>query len=340
MVCVEPSWSDWIWLDGKLARFNLDDRSQVEECCDLPTLESHLQSLENIKQEYLDQAKKAKKSRYNELMRGVREKDEQIKWVKNQLRVDGEISDPTPESPEVEVVAPETQLIETEELTDDEARDLLYLERKVERAFYEAGKALQELRSRRLFRSSHKTFEEYCASRFGFKRRHPYRLIDAADVVDNLIGTQLDGQGNETQMCPNGTQTEMRTIGTQNGDDEVTINGTQNETDEMCTNGTQILPTSERQVRPLTSLEPDQQREAWQKAVEKAGGKVPSGRIVKSIVDQILQRRPVSNNWHVGEVASIIVKDNPDLRGKGGCWAVITAIKTLAVLCGYGMGNI
>ena len=60
-----------------------------------------------------------------------------------------------------------------EELTEDEQRDCLYLKCKVERAFYEAGKALQSLRDRRLYRSAHKTFEE-CQDRFGFERRHPY----------------------------------------------------------------------------------------------------------------------------------------------------------------------
>ena len=62
----------------------------------------------------------------------------------------------------------------------------------MERAFFEAGKALTELRDRRLYRSTHPTFEEYCKERFGFERRHPYRLIEAAGVVDNLI-----------KMCPN-----------------------------------------------------------------------------------------------------------------------------------------
>jgi hypothetical protein len=48
-----------------------------------------------------------------------------------------------------------------EELTQEEQSDRLHLERKVERAFFEAGKALTELRDRRLYRSTHKTFEEY-----------------------------------------------------------------------------------------------------------------------------------------------------------------------------------
>jgi hypothetical protein len=73
-----------------------------------------------------------------------------------------------------------------EELTYDEERDRHYLERKVESAFREAAVALKELRARRLYRSTHKTFEEYCRDRFGFSRSRSYQLIDAAVVVENL----------------------------------------------------------------------------------------------------------------------------------------------------------
>ncbi|MBG1264170.1 hypothetical protein F8S20_36450, partial [Nostoc sp. BAE] len=48
--------------------------------------------------------------------------------------------------------------VEIPELTEEEQRDRLHLERRVERAFFEAGKALTELRDRRLYRSTHKTF--------------------------------------------------------------------------------------------------------------------------------------------------------------------------------------
>ncbi len=190
------------------------------------------------------------------------------------------------------------QLVEFEALSHDEQFERLRLERKVERAFYEAGKALQELRDRRLYRSTHQTFEQYCSERFGFTRRRPYQLIDASIIVDNLLSEA-------EEMCTNRTQ---------------------NETDEMCANRTQILPTSEWQVRPLTKLEPDEQVEAWTQAVEQAGGKVPSGSLVKSIVEQIRECKKIHNPWRVNEVCRILVKDNPDLRGKGGCWAVITEV--------------
>lgn len=108
------------------------------------------------------------------------------------------------------------------------------------------------MRDRKLYRSTHRTFKEYCKDRFGFERRHPYRLIEAAGVVDNL-----------RKMCPNWTQNEIET-------EAVRVNSEQ----------VQILPTTEGQVRPLTKLEPPVQCEVWQQAVEEVGGKVPSGRVV------------------------------------------------------------
>ncbi len=58
-------------------------------------------------------------------------------------------------------------------LTESEEGDRLHLERKVERAFYEAGMALMQLRDRRLYRTTHPTFEEYCRDRFNYTRRRP-----------------------------------------------------------------------------------------------------------------------------------------------------------------------
>ncbi|WDD36507.1 hypothetical protein PQG02_35765 (plasmid) [Nostoc sp. UHCC 0926] len=86
------------------------------------------------------------------------------------------------------------------------------------------------------------------------------------------------------------------------------------------------MPTSEGQVRPITKLEPQEQWEVWQTAVELAGGKVPTGRIVKDVVQRIMERTKVPNTYQIGEVCQILVKDNPELRGKGGCWAIVTAV--------------
>lgn len=112
---------------------------------------------------------------------------------------------------------------ETLELSDAEASERHRLELKVERAFYEAGAALRELRDKRLYRNTHKTFEEYCRDRFGYHRRHSYQLINAAAVVENL--------------CAISAQKDLKTI------------------------GIQVLPTSEYQIRPLVQLEPTEQIE-------------------------------------------------------------------------------
>nr|WP_322667304.1 hypothetical protein [Dendronalium sp. ChiSLP03b] len=127
------------------------------------------------------------------------------------------------------------------------------------------------------------------------------------------------------QICPTGTQTE-----TDSSDEQEQSVGTQNETDsseqKMCPIGTQILPTSERQVRSLTKLEPQQQQAVWQRAVQIAGGKVPSARIVTDVVQRIIERTRLPNTYQIGEVCQILAKDNPELRGKGGYWGIVNHV--------------
>jgi hypothetical protein len=269
---------------------------------------------------------------------------------------------PPTESVQVEVV---------DDLTPDEERQRLFWERKVERAFYEAGTALKELRDRRLYRSTHKTFEEYCRDRFGYSRRKIDYLISGSEVFENLqtrtngsqsdgtetrtigsqsdrdetrtIGSQSDrdetrtigSQSDRDETRTIGSQsdgTETRTIGSQSDRDETRTIGSQSDGTETRTIGSQILPISERQVRPLTQLEPDQQREVWQQAVEAAGGKVPSGRIVKDIVQRIRERTKIPIPYRVGDVCEILIKDNPDLRGLGGCWCIVMEVREFSCL--------
>ncbi|MEH2290149.1 hypothetical protein [Nostoc sp.] len=181
--------------------------------------------------------------------------------------------------------------VEVQELNEEEQSLRLHLEQKVECAFYEAGKALMELRERRLYRSTHKTFEDYCRTRFGHSRQQSNYLIAAADVYDNLT-----------------------TIGCQIVENE-----------DLTTNVTQILPTSERQVRPLTKLEPQQQQQAWQLSVQEASGQVPTSRMVKDVVQRIIETTQVPNTYEIGEVCQIIAQENPELRGKGGCWGIVVS---------------
>ena len=154
-------------------------------------------------------------------------------------------------------------------LSQEEQQLLVRLEQDIRQAFYVAGAALLEIRDRRLYRQDFFSFEEYCQSRFTLTRRSVDYLIAASSVVKNLLRTK--------------------------------------EIIQVRTNGSQVLsfvlPTSERQVRPLAKLEPQKQVEVWHKAVEIAGEKVPSGKIVKNLVDQIKRTQNSSNTVEaMGEV--------------------------------------
>ncbi len=173
-------------------------------------------------------------------------------------------------------------------LTVEEESDRLHLERKVERAFYEAGMALMQLRDRRLYRSTHATFEDYCRDRFDYVRRRSYQLIDAAKIYNNLS--------------------------------------------EKCVQFVHILPTREGQVRPMSQLNAEQQVLAWETAVEEAGGKVPPGRIVKEVVQRIKDKERSPITLRVGEVCQIMAKDNAELRGKSGCWCIVSEVYEFSCL--------
>jgi len=95
---------------------------------------------------------------------------------------------------------------------------------------------------------------------------------------------------------------------------------------KKCPQIVDILATAEGQVRPLTKLETQQQQEVWQQTVEEASGKVPTGRIVKDVVQCIMERIQVPNTYQIGKVCQILAKDNPELRGKGGCWCIVVAV--------------
>lgn len=192
----------------------------------------------------------------------------------------------TPVAAAVEVV---------EELTESEASDRHRLELKVERAFVEAGKALAELRNRKLYRSTHQSFEDYCQNRFGYTRYSAYYKIAASEVFDNLLTKSQQNSATESD---------------------------------------QILPTKETQVRPLTKLEPEEQLEVWQQAVARAGGRVPTERLVKAevlrhlgIVERLKEKHHIqaTGSYKIGDVFKLTALSGPE-RKYNGCWAIATGI--------------
>ncbi len=152
---------------------------------------------------------------------------------------------------------PKIEVLETLSLSEESER--LRLERKVEKAFYEAGLALQTLRDKRLYRSTHATFEEYCQDRFNYSRSYSSRLILAVEIVDNIKENVANWQHNKTI----------------------------------------VLPTKESQCRQIGRLkQPSSQAQAWREAVNRSSGGNPTAKIVEQVVNEIKPRKIVKSKKH------------------------------------------
>jgi len=55
--------------------------------------------------------------------------------------------------------------------------------------FIEVGNALLRIREERLYRAEFGTFQEYCEAKWGMSKTHANRLIDAAEIAENLTPT-------------------------------------------------------------------------------------------------------------------------------------------------------
>jgi len=89
-------------------------------------------------------------------------------------------------------------------LNVDERTEFQQLEAVIQtglQTFFEVGNALMEIRDRRLYRETHKTFDDYCNQRWQIGRAQAYRLIGAAQVVEDL-SPMGDIPQNERQARP------------------------------------------------------------------------------------------------------------------------------------------
>ena len=78
------------------------------------------------------------------------------------------------------------------ELTSDQSIRLAEMESKIEdgmKKFVDVGTALATIRNEKLYRATHKSFEQYCVERWGMKRAHASRMIKAAKVVKEVSPT-------------------------------------------------------------------------------------------------------------------------------------------------------
>ncbi|MEO0836297.1 MAG: hypothetical protein AAFY16_09975, partial [Cyanobacteria bacterium J06642_3] len=149
-------------------------------------------------------------------------------------------------------------------LSEAEKAERDSLELTVQQAFFIAGKALKDLRDKRLYRETHSTFESYVRDRFDFTKRAAYYLIDAHEVVNNLKAALNSAPSDDADSLLKSEQI-------------------------VHSNKSTILPTKESQCRDLAGHSPKIQCKAWSRAVELAGGKVPPARLVKQAVKEITQ---------------------------------------------------
>jgi phage N-6-adenine-methyltransferase len=93
----------------------------------------------------------------------------------------------------------------TELLTITETETLTKLEAVIERGlatFVDVGNALLSIRDSKLYRESHTTFEDYCRERWQMSKTNANRLIQAAEVTENLTPFGVILPTSESQARP------------------------------------------------------------------------------------------------------------------------------------------
>lgn len=93
----------------------------------------------------------------------------------------------------------------TTALTKPEKSVLAELEAEIERGlnnFVDVGNAFLRIRNERLYRAEFGSFQEYCEAKWQMTKVHAYRMIDAAEIAENLKGNQLVTPTTESQLRP------------------------------------------------------------------------------------------------------------------------------------------
>jgi hypothetical protein len=92
----------------------------------------------------------------------------------------------------------------TAPLTGEEKQRLVALEKVVDAKlgdFFEVGSALMEIKSKELFRETHRNFHAYCQERWDFGRSYANKLIGSAERIQ-LLPEGLPKPSNEFQIRP------------------------------------------------------------------------------------------------------------------------------------------
>lgn len=166
-----------------------------------------------------------------------------------------------------------------DELSAAEKTDLRRHEAIIRRGlgtFYTVGKALAEIRDRRLYRQTHPTFEAYCRSRWEMGVRRVHQLCGAAEVIDSL---------QNVNNC-------SHLAGAADGQQSATA--------------THQVPTNEAQARVLSTLPPAERSLVWQQAVAVA----PEGKPTARLIQRIIRERAPAQQAAAGDPPA----DQTDMR--------------------------
>ncbi len=132
--------------------------------------------------------------------------------------------------------------------------------------FVQVGQALKEIRDSRLYRRTHKRFEDYCDDRWGLGKRYANQLIEASVVVANIAARQPENGSHGSQ---NPTSPLAATVA---------------EANEHVAPTSIPLPTTERQARELAKLPAEEQADVWEEVV--ATEARPTAAAIKGVVER------------------------------------------------------
>lgn len=186
-----------------------------------------------------------------------------------------------------------------------DSQDLARLEHTVEQgleAFYKVGEALAEIRDRKLYKQQgYKDFRVYLKERWNMGKSKAYRLIESAEVVDDI-----------KKSVPNWGQNQI---------EESVHHGGQN---------INLIPQSEAVAREVKKAPPELRGKVMQLAVK--ANPVPTATDVKAIVQKISLHSPSIEEFKVGQIVRIN-SDRTDKRlvGHNKAIAVCTKVNPSSV---------
>lgn len=208
------------------------------------------------------------------------------------------------------------EIVEDTEVRPSESSSLAELENTIRKgldAFYKVAMALKQIKSNQLYKElGYKSFETYCQERWGWGRTYAFYQVKAAGVIENL---------SEKTFTP-GEQNELQ--------------------------GNLPLPTSEKQIRTLSTYSSALQPVIWEKAVVEAGGGVPTSKIVEKVAKEVVEEMVSSKSEEfstaltsietsieeqdlvsedVADICIIQAGEESELKGYQGCWCVIETVR-------------